>query len=321
MNPPVPDNATLQAAAQWFARLSAAPNDARMQARLGKWLDEDERHRLAWGYVERINERFGRLHQDADQAGQVLGSLRHARRSRRQVLGSLGALGGGLLFAWSSWQRGWIDAPRAWLAGYRTGLGEIRNERLSDGSQLWLNGSTALDVEFDARQRLLRLYGGELLIETGTDPRPLRVQTRSGWLQPMGTRFSVQEHGPRTELHVFAGAVQVTCADSGQQTLVRADQALAFDAHRAGPLFAAQPLREHWSQGLLSTEDMPLGQVIDILRGYRRGHLGIDPRLNDLRVFGTYPLNDSDRALAMLEKSLPIRVVHTLPWWVSIEQR
>jgi transmembrane sensor len=38
-----------------------------------------------------------------------------------------------------------------------------------------------------------------------------------------------------------------------------------------------------------------------------------------LPVFGSYPIADPDRALAMLETVMPIRVRRRLPWWTSIE--
>ena len=37
-----------------------------------------------------------------------------------------------------------------------------------------------------------------------------------------------------------------------------------------------------------------------------------------LRVVGSYPLADTDRALAALADSLPVRVERRLPWWVQI---
>jgi transmembrane sensor len=38
-------------------------------------------------------------------------------------------------------------------------------------------------------------------------------------------------------------------------------------------------------------------------------------------VFGSYPLNDVNRALDMLASVLPIRLQRTLPWWISLEPR
>ncbi|MBK5010376.1 DUF4880 domain-containing protein [Pseudomonas sp. S60] len=313
------DHAVLQAAAGWFARLYAAQHDPAANAQWRAWLNEDARHRLAWSYVENINQRFGTLDGQAEQARQVFDSVRRGQQSRRAVLGSICVAGAAGLLGWGGWQRGWVDSPRAWFATYRTGLGEVRSLTLADGSQLWLNGETALDVQFDEGVRQMRLYHGEVLIETGKDLRPLAVVTRAGRMQPLGTRFSVRDQGLQTTLSVFEGSVQATCSDSGLQTTLGAGQMLVFDAQQASTSTAAQALRQDWSRGVLVAEDMPLGRVIDVLRDYRHGHLGIDPSLNSLRAVGTFPLLDTDRTLAMLERALPIRVVRTLPWWVSVE--
>ena len=315
------DHAVLQAAASWFARLHGAADDPATIAQWNTWLAEDARHRLAWRYVEGINQRFGNLHADADHAHQALNAAHRGRHSRRSLLGSLCVAGATGLLGWGSWRQGWVDSPRAWFATYRTGLADVRPLTLADGSRLWLNGQTALDVQFDESVRQLRLYRGEILIETGADARPLQVLTRAGLMQPLGTRFSVRDQGLRTTLSVFAGTVQATCAESGRQLRVEAGQMTVFDAQQGAAPGPANALRQDWSRGVLVAEDMPLGQVINVLKDYRHGHLGIDPSLDALRVVGTYPLLDSDRALAMLERALPIRVVRTLPWWVSVEAR
>lgn len=83
----------------------------------------------------------------------------------------------------------------------------------------------------------------------------------------------------------------------------------------------ADPARAAWTQGILLARDIPLKQVVNELRRYRKGYLGMVPEVADLLVFGSFPLHDSDQALAMLESVLPIRIQHTLPWWVSIEPR
>lgn len=321
MNKAELDHAVLQAAANWFARLHAGADDPDTARQLNTWLAEDPRHRLAWRYVERINQRFGSLHADADHAHQVLATAHRDPYSRRALLGSFCVAGAAGLLGWGGWRQGWIDSPQAWFATYRTGLAEVRPLTLGDGSRLWLNGQTAVDVTFDESVRQLHLYRGEILIETGHDPRPLQVLTRAGRLQPLGTRFSVREQGVRTTLSVFAGTVQTTCAQSGRQLRVDAGQMTVFDAQQAQTPSSAKALRQDWSRGVLVAEDMPLGQVIDALKDYRRGYLGLAPGLEHLRVVGTYPLLDSDRALAMLERALPIKVTRTLPWWVAVEAR
>ena len=76
-----------------------------------------------------------------------------------------------------------------------------------------------------------------------------------------------------------------------------------------------------WVQGRLEVRDRPLREVIDSLRRYRRGILHLSPDVADLRLSGLYPLDDSDRTLQLLERSLPIRVTWHNPYWVSIDAR
>lgn len=316
------DHATLEHAADWFARLQAAPGDAELRAQWHQWLEQGEGQRLAWSYVERIGQRFGSLQQQGPVAHQTLATLRSGKHSRRRLLGQLSVLAGVGVLGWLGWRSDGLDSVRALRAGYRTGVGERRSEVLADGTRLWLNSASALDVQFDSLTRELHLYAGEVLIETGHgDSRPFRVRTRAGLLEPLGTRFSVRDEGASTELNVYQGAVRSTCADSGSSATVQAGQGVRFDRQSSGPLFHAQARREAWSRGLLLAEDMPLGQFIEELSGYRHGHLGLDPALRDLRVMGSFPLNDTDLVLAQLQDALPIRVQRRFDWWVTLVPR
>ena len=53
------------------------------------------------------------------------------------------------------------DALGRWTADLSTGTGETRESLLSDGSQVWLNALSALNVRFDTTQRLLLLRPGK----------------------------------------------------------------------------------------------------------------------------------------------------------------
>lgn len=313
------DHATLEQAADWFARLRAAPADAALRGQWQQWLEQQERHRVAWAYVERISQRFDSLQPQAGAAHQTLASLRRTQRSRRQLLSSLCVLSGGVALGWLGWQRHWVDDLQALNASSRTAVGEVRRQVLADGTTLWLNSATALDIQLDSQRRLLTLYSGEVLIETAADTRPFQVQTRAGSLVPLGTRFSVRQQGARTLLNVYEGAVRATCAASGVQRVANAGQSVGFDAIAMAATTPASAQRQAWSKGLLVADDMPLGDFIAELASHRRGHLAVDPLIAQLRVMGTYPLNDTDQVLAMLESALPVRVTRRFDWWVNIE--
>lgn len=315
------DHATLESAADWYARLQAAPGDAELRAQWRQWLEQSEGQRLAWSYIERISQRFASV-QQGGAAHQTLASLRQGKHSRRRLLSQLGVLAGVGVLGWVGWRSDALYSVRSVSAGYRTAVGERRSEVLADGTHLWLNSGTALDVRFDTGHRELALYAGEVLIETGHgDARPLLVRTRAGTLEPLGTRFSVRDDGPRTQLNVYQGAVRTTCADSSRSLTVAAGQGVTFDARANGSLGPAEARREAWSRGLLLAEDLPLGQFIEELGSYRRGHIGVDPALSNLRVMGSFPLKDTDLVLAQLQDALPVRVQRRFDWWVTLVPR
>ncbi|SDL59030.1 FecR family protein [Pseudomonas libanensis] len=313
------DHATLQQAADWFARLSAEPNALQLHEDWRQWHAHSELNRMAWSYVARVGQRFAPLQEDIARANQTLETLRHSQRSRRQVLRGLSIFMGGALLGWGSWQQRWL--PGNWTADFRTSTTPLGEQRLADGTRLWLNSGTALDVNFSADQRELKLYSGEILVSTGNDPRPFVVDTPQGRLRPIGTRFSVREHDGRTLLNVYEGSVQVSCGDTHQTLIVPAGQGVNFDRHSLSATQRAQPGREAWMKGVLMANDMRLGDFIDELASYRHGHLGIDPQVANLRVMGIFPLEDTDQVLAMLEQVLPVRIERRFAWWVTVVAR
>ncbi len=192
---------------------------------------------------------------------------------------------------------------------------------LADGTRLWLNSGTALNMNFSAEQRELKLYSGEILIITGNDPRPFVVDTPQGRLRPIGTRFSVREQDGRTLLNVYQGSVQVSCGDTHQTRIVPAGQGVNFNRQSLSATQHAQPGREAWMKGVLMANDMRLGDFIDELASYRHGHLGIDPQVANPRGMGIFPLEDTDQVLAMLEQVLPVRIERRFAWWVTVVAR
>lgn len=317
-----PSHAVMQAAAHWYARLGERHSDLLVRQEWERWHAADPMHRQAWAYVERIRQRFETLHPCGESSAKTLLSARDAATSRRQALRTLGICSGGVLLGWLGIRHSGVPQTlMAWNADQRTGTGELRTLTLADGTRLWLNSASAVDIDYTASRRTLHLLAGEILIQTATDQRPFYVQTREGLMQALGTRFSVQQQAQRTRLNVFEGAVRVSPAAGTAAQVVESGQQLRFTRMELGPLTASNPLRESWSSGRLRADNMRLADFIDELAHYRSGHLGVAPEIADLLVMGTYPLHDSDQALAMLESALPITVQRTLPWWVTLQAR
>lgn len=304
------DFVVLQQAADWFARLRDERASEQDQLAWQRWLNAQPQHRQAWLRVESISGQFERLPQP-----QAARSALQARGlDRRQALKALSVIGGGTLLALSGRALPW----QQWQANQRTAVGEVQGSQLADGSRLWLNTDSALDVDFGADLRRLALYRGEVLVEVAEDTRPFWLETEHARLRVQGGRFAVRQRDDGYLVSAESGALEIIGAR--RQTLAAGQQAY-FDGRwvdRPAPLRLGQ---QAWVHGVLQADDMPLGEFIAELSRYQRGHLGCDPRVAELRLVGAFPLAEPARIYAALEASLPVRVVRRLPWWISIEPR
>ncbi|GAA5232547.1 FecR family protein [Verticiella sediminum] len=313
----------LEQAADWFALLlsgEATPADHR---RWEDWLCASDEHRRAWGYVENLNRRFAPLKASAAPrlAASAYQQASDTQGRRRQVLRGIAALAGSGLLGWTTWRHTPLAGIAvAWMADHRTGTGEVREITLADGTRVWLNAASAFDQDYQPGQRLLHLVRGEILVDTASDPlqRPFRVATAQGRLRALGTRFTVRlDDDAHTTLVVYGGAVEVQPL-AGAVATVGAGHQVRFGADGVSGAAPADPAREAWTRGVLIARNIPLAEVVEELRRHHRGHLGLAPEVAGLRVFGSYPANDPDQALAMLETVLPILVRRPLPWWTTI---
>jgi len=216
---------------------------------------------------------------------------------------------------------------RNWLAGLNaqqgTKVGEIRQLALADGGALWLNTDTRLDIDYTPALRRIALYSGEILITTAKDmqlpPRPLVVDVLHGRLRALGTRFTVRSSADATLLAVYEGKVQVEPREGGGTRIVEAGSELRFDAASIGQPYALDENASAWIEHRLMPDQMRLDDFLAELSRYRRGHLGCAPEVAHLRLVGSYPLADTDRILAALEATLPVRVRRIHDWWVTME--
>jgi transmembrane sensor len=254
----------------------------------------------------------------------ALAGVDAARRTleRRRVLNGLAGVLGLSLAGWLGWR--YTPLPErvmAWRADHRTATGERRELALSDGSRVWLNTDTTLDVDDRGHVRRLILLAGEILVETAPDRlrRPFYVDTGFGRAQALGTRFAVRRDERQARLDVFAGAVEIRTA-AGLIRRVDTGRAARFDAASFTAL-AADPLREAWHQGRLPADDLPLAALLQELGRYRRERIRVAPEVAGLKVMGVFPIDDPDRALAMLEQTLPIRVRRNPPGWIVVGPR
>lgn len=308
------DRKVLQAAATWYVQLSAAPAGGREREAWQAWLAKDARHAEAWRQVEKLQDQFSVL--SPDIALPALAGVRARRRAVGKLLGLLLAAGatGATLFS--------VEPLSSRMARYRTGKGERQHLQLDDGTQLALNTDSAADVFFTAELREIRLYHGEVLLQTAADParRPLVVHTPEGSVRALGTRFSVFSEGGRSQVRVFEHAVELrpSAAPSGVLRLAAGEQS-TFDRSRFDPASAVPVASDAWTNGMLMALDWRLGELVRELGRYRQGYLSCAEAVAGLRVTGSFRVDDTDTVLANLAGALPIRVRYLTRYWVRID--
>lgn len=303
----------LKMAAQWFALLCDENVTEHQRQQWQAWHQQNEDHRWAWQRVEALQSQLqgvpGKFsYRTLDQAG------RQSRLDRRTLLKSLLLL----LGVGGSWLGFQSPLGRELRADYRTATGEIKPIVLSDGSQLVLNTASAVDVRYSAEKRLILLYNGEISLITGRDDRPFWVESRQGAMRALGTHILVRENDDQTQLTVLEHAVEAQLAQFPQEKRrVNAGEQISFSAAAFGQQQAAGN-GDSWTRGVLSVSQWRLEQVLAELSRYRHGRLDCDPAIAGLRVSGSFPLREPDRALLLLSQTLPIRLQSFTRYWLNV---
>lgn len=305
----------LDAAIEWQLSLDDGNDEARHEA-FAHWLAADEEHARAWAQLDTLNRHFNIAPGPARKAlEQSPGTLRRGLRKLGAGLASLVIACGLALLVGERYPQ--LDY---WLADQRTATGEQRDVRLADNTLIRLNTHSAIDVRFDERQRRVVLQDGEILIETGSpnDPRPFIVETSDGRMRALGTRFLVRREADATVLSVLKSAVAANTWGKPDERILREGQQARLTRNGLGPLAALPAGVDAWTRGMLVVDDQRLADMLAELGRYRVGHLGVDPQVADLRITGSFPLNDTDLALKALLPTLPVRIEQHTQWWVTV---
>ena len=313
------DPSALDGAVEWFLRLTSGAVSQADREAWQAWRQADPEHERAWQRTEALTRRF-----EAVPKGMLPVLGRPRSPARRAALGKLLVLiGAGGAIGYAQVDEAW----RGWVAQYRTPVGARREVMLADHSRVVLNAATAMDVLFDAQQRLIALHGGEILIETAPDPqqlaRPFIVRTREGSITALGTRFVVRRDDGVSAVQVLEGAVRVALpgAPADAARIVPAGMGLRFTS---GHIDAAEALTgdpSAWQRGMLQVDNMPLGEFLRELQRYRKGWIDCAPEVAHLPISGAFPLAEPDRVLATVADTLKLGLRHRTRYWVSLVPR
>lgn len=323
-----PHQQVVKQAIHWLLRLRNNSANSRLRQQCEVWRAEHHEHELAWQRVQSLQAELSSNLRAVPGAQVAFNTLENSAQGlgRRQALK---LLSGALLMGSAAWLGKDAVGWQQWTADFATATGQRRGFQLPDGTRLELNTASAVDLDYNAQQRLIKLTRGEIIVTCGgidegsPFDRPLRVQSRQGVYEGMGARFILRQDGDCTRLSVTGGMVLIhsPLAADGTPAQVQAGQSYLIDHHQAR---LAPPLNMDagaWVDGLIVTRNMRLGDFLDEVGRYRHGYLTCSADIADLRLSGVFRLENTDRLLAILPQTLPVQLRYRTRWWVTLERQ
>lgn len=315
-----PDPVALKAI-QWMVHLASGEASADDHQAFRQWRQENSVNDAAAIRLEQSLGLLNNLSHTADLRSQARRVLVQPVARRQLLKGTLGigalALGGGLIM-----QR--HHPLPDWFADVSTGTAQRKQLTLPDGSHLWLNARSAVDLHFDRTRHLVALRAGEIILNatkpdtTRLQQHPLILNSAHTHIEAGESHLLVRQNENDTLVSVLHAEVRVSSYHHAPLVLKAGDSMrfskAAIQAENLAPETAVA-----WKDGFIELHDQPLADVITALRAYRSGFLCISPAAAQLRVTGSFSLDDTDKTLRALVDVLPVRVIQRTPYWVSID--
>lgn len=306
-----------QAALDWHLRLHAQPRDGALHAAFNTWYGAQPAHARAWQRAQRVWHLSGALatppaKHTASTPPPMQPRSRPLRRRKRLLSGgaAIAACLLVLVLQWPTWQADYYSPP-----------GERLSVSLSDGSQLTLDGGSAVKVKLNTTQRQVTLLKGRVYFQVSHDvARPFRVTAGTTTVTVTGTAFTVARGNERSSVAVEHGSVQVNdpqAQPSQLKTPLTAGDRLELD-HRQGKAQLSQQAlgaMAAWRKGLLVANNQPLTEILEQLAEHLPGLVMLDdPALGQRRVTGVFDLTRPDAALEALVAPQGGHIKAYSPW-------
>lgn len=309
-----PDPAVSQAV-EWMVLLRSGRAGSREAAAFESWRTEHPSHGAACDRVAGALGAVDSLRELGVPSALAQRSLQGL--SRRSVLrASLGLAGMGTGASLLAWQ---VANSQGLLADQHTGLAQRRQDTLPDGSTLWMDARTAVDVAMEDTRRTLSLLHGRVLVQATAGAQALQVRTPQALIQANDARFIVKARQDKAlQVTALRGTVALTLP-AGDSLLVAEGRQAALAAHRPPEMVAARGTESLWTTGFIAMDNEPLSHLIDALRDYHIGVLDLKSGVAQLRISGMFSLDDPDRTLRALAETRPVRLRTLTRYWVSIE--
>jgi transmembrane sensor len=303
----------------WFVRLDKKTAGHEDREAFEAWLAADPAHAEA---MREIRD----LWSDLDGSAARLGADGWHRIPEIRSSGGRTwrlAMAAGFLIAVLAGAMLWRDSgliDRA-FADYATRPGEHREFQLADGTQVYLDGDTAITRAFGPDHRDLTLLRGRVWLDVAKDPdRPFVVHAGGIETRVLGTAFGVDREA--ADVAVDHGTVAVSAGSGAEQVRLTDGQRVALSGNRLGVPTTIDPrVALAWRRGLIVLDSAPLGDVADQLARMAPGRVLIpDGDLRSLPLSGVFSASDPDAVLEVMRTALGLKTL-SVPGFATIVYR
>jgi transmembrane sensor len=298
--------------------LHGPDRNAELEARVRRWIAEDPTHAAAFELATEAWQRSGDL---PARLPSPPAAGRRTARTRLAVAGMIAvcAIAAGSLY--------WLRDPTL-----STGPREQRTVELADGSEVSLNANTHLTVEFDARERRVRLDAGEALFNVAKSrPRPFAVVVGDRKVVATGTSFLVRVRDAQDsqfDVTLVEGHVSIEplrpvprsapSTPEPRVTALSAGQRLRFSRPSGASPAASQDMIDTpsidrvtaWRRGQLIFDDTSLAEAAAEFNRYDADRIVIESApARSLRVGGVFLIGDAESFAVSMASAHHLRLI------------
>lgn len=202
---------------------------------------------------------------------------------------------------------------------HASGIGQLKEIVLVDGSVITLAGDSAVRVEFINSQRRIFLEYGLAYFDVAHDPsRPFFVATEKTEVRVLGTRFSVRGGTGRVEVAVEEGRVEVAAvaesqehAQKGARILISGEKiSTSANGDYTSAIEPMDPSVDMtWLKGRYVYDGAVLERVIEDMNRNRQKKIKIvDENIRELEVTTSFEADETDRVLSGLVSAYSLKL-------------
>jgi transmembrane sensor len=273
---------TADQAAEWATRIDNGSVDPETDEELKQWLEADPRRR---GALLRAEAALSFVDRGRALAGVIAKPQPRPVWIRRKLLFAGAALAASIVG---------VAVLMSGSRRYGTGLGEIREVPLSDGSLVAINTQSAVEVSMYTDVREVTLTRGEAWFRVAHDKsRPFIVSAGQIRVRAVGTAFSVRRHDEGAEVQVTDGVVETwTVGEEDRRVRVAAgSRAYVAEYEPPKPVLASADIERSlaWREGQIMLEGETLDEAVAQFNRYNVRKLVIsDPALAAEKLVGQF---------------------------------